>query len=205
MRIVVVGASGRVGRQVVADALEGGHEVRALVRNPGAVSFPASPDLHVVRGDILEPAVAEGLVRGADAVVVAVGGPLSDQPVSLRTDAARAIVAAMEIHGVHRLVLVASAAVLPDPPGVERVWPPGLAPLVADHRGAWEIVSRSGLDWTVLCPPDMADGPRSGRYRHEVDRLPAGGTRISTADVADFVRAALASDTWRQARVGLAD
>jgi putative NADH-flavin reductase len=211
MRLVVVGAAGRVGRRVVRNALADGHEVRALVRDPARAGFEPDDRLHVVTGDVLAPSVAEGLVRGADAVVSAVGDPPGTAPRTLRTEAVRAVVRAMDVHGIPRIVVIGAALVLPaDETGValagERLACDGApAALLADHRGAWEALRDSGLDWTLICPPAIADGPPTGRYRWAVDGLPAGGTRISAADVADFVRAALAATTWHQARVGLAD
>ncbi len=208
MRLVVFGAGGQVGRRVVEYALEAGHEVRAVVRDPDGLSRGATDSLHVVVGDVLQPFVAEGAVRGADAVVSAIGSRESDRPVTLRTEATRAILAGMAVHGVFRLVLIGSAGLLPAADGTlrgETRLPPGLTHVFADHRGAWELVAASGLDWTLVCPPFLRDGPRTRRYRRAIDALPGGGTRISPADVADFVVEALAAGDYRQARVRLAD
>jgi putative NADH-flavin reductase len=207
MRVVVFGAGGRVGQRVVEYALEAGHEVRAVVRSKGEFPFQKSKTLHIDVGDVLAPLVTQTVVRGANAVVSTIGNRLYDEGITLRADATRQILEAMNVHGVPRLLLVSSAGVLPYKPGVLRgefFVEPGFEHVFADHRGAWNRVEQSGIDFTLACPAKLTTGMRLRSYRREIDHFPEGGKDISPEDVADFVVEALDSAEYRRARVGLA-
>jgi uncharacterized protein len=204
MRVVVFGAAGRVGQRVVEYALDAGHEVRAVVRNEREVPFRRSSNLHIDVGDVLAPLVPAMVVRGADVVVSTLGSRRRDEGITLRTDATRQILEAMNVHGISRILLVSSAGVLSGGLLGEHCVELGLEHVVADHRGAWGLVERSGIDFTLACPPRLTSGSRSRSYRREIDRLPDGGTDISPEDVADFIVEALNGAGYRRSRVGLA-
>ena len=110
MRIAVFGATGATGRHVVDQALEAGHEVTALVRNPASLSVE-HPRLEVVVGDVGQARSVEEVVRRQDAVVSALGTNQRRGPVSVTTDGVRVIFGAMEKHGVRRLVVVSARGV----------------------------------------------------------------------------------------------
>jgi uncharacterized protein len=207
MRVVVFGAGGRVGQRVVEYALEAGHEVRAVVRNKGQLPFSKTKMLHIDLGDVMAPLVTQTVLRGADAVVSAIGNRLYDDGITLRTDATRQILEGMNVHGVPRFVLVSAAGVLPYKPGVLRgefYVEPGFESVFADHKGAWQLVEASGIDYTLACPPKMTTGMRLRNYRREVDLLPEGGREISPEDVADFIVETLGAGDYSRTRVGLA-
>ena len=197
MRIVVFGASGGTGREVVAQALAEGDEVVAVARAGSVVP----PGAEVVRADFDEDGVIEDAVRGADIVVSALG-TRGRGPTSVCTDGMGAAIAAMRRTGVRRL-LVVSAAGLPGEgddallrwlvkPILQRV----LRHHYADLRRMEELVRASGLDWTIVRPPQLTDGPRTDRYRRALDRHLAGGRRVARADVAtEILRAAADRDT----------
>ncbi len=197
MRIVVFGASGGTGREVVAQALAEGDEVVAVARAGSVVP----PGAEVVRADFDEDGVIEDAVRGADVVVSALG-TRGRGPTSVCTDGMGAAIAAMRRTGVRRL-LVVSAAGLPGEgddallrwlvkPILQRV----LRHHYADLRRMEELVRASGLDWTIVRPPQLTDGPRTDRYRRALDRHLAGGRRVARADVAtEILRAAADRDT----------
>ena len=197
MRIVVFGASGGTGREVVAQALAEGDEVVAVARAGSVVP----PGAEVVRAGFDEDGVIEDAVRGADVVVSALG-TRGRGPTSVCTDGVGAAIAAMRRTGVRRL-LVVSAAGLPGEgddallrwlvkPILQRV----LRHHYADMRRMEELVRASGLDWTIVRPPQLTDGPRTDRYRRALDRHLAGGRRVARADVAtEILRAAADRDT----------
>lgn len=160
--IVVLGASGKLGREVVAEALARGFLVRALVRHPGA-----RPVAHetVTVGDARDEGVLRALVRGAD-VVVSLVGPVEGSEVELCTRFTHALLTAMQAEGVLRLVYLTGAMVghprerrglvyrlIPRLLGVK-----GRAQL-EDRRRAEADVMASPLRWTVVRPPRLADGP----------------------------------------------
>jgi putative NADH-flavin reductase len=207
MRVVVFGAGGRVGQRVVEYAHEAGHEVRAVVRNKGELPFTKSKTLHIDLGDVLAPLVTQTVLRGANVVVSAIGNRNYDEGITLRTDATRQILEGMNVHGVPRLILVSAAGILPYKPGVLRgefFVEPGFEHVFADHKGAWEQVEKSGVDYTLACPPKLTNGMRLRYYRREINGLPEDGREISPEDAADFIVDALGSDEYRRARVGIA-
>ncbi len=101
MKVLVVGAAGKTGRAVVARAVKEGHEVTTFVHSDGSFDVPG---VEVRAGDAVDSGAMEAAVLGQDAVIDTVGGKTPDQPTTLETDVATAIVAAMQHHGVRRLI-----------------------------------------------------------------------------------------------------
>jgi len=201
MRIVVFGASGGTGRELVKQALALGHEVTVFVRNPAA--FTGGDRLHVVVGDALnEKAVAEGIV-GQQAVLSALGGSLGDN--TLLPESIGHILAAMKRHGVRRLIALGASGVWPG--AVQRLSAPMRAmarvleatllkkPFQA-QRAMQMRIQASETDWTVVQPPRLLNKPGTGRYRVDAEALPAGGVQIARADVATFMLVQLTSAEW---------
>lgn len=192
MRLVVFGAGGGTGRLLVARAAAAGHRVVAVVRDPARLG-PVPPDVTVVAVDLTDPAAVAAAVRDCDAVVSLIGPGAVRGPTTVRSDATAGIVAAMRATGVRRLVVVTAAGHTTDGDGplVRFLLKPLLSTLLrhsfADMRRTEEIVRGSGLDWTLVRPPRLTDGPHTGTYRTEVDRNVRGGLRLSRADLADFL------------------
>jgi len=220
MKLTVVAATGGIGRQVLAQALTAGHDVTALVRNPAGL--PAG--VPVVRADLSDPdpGAVESAVRGADAVLSGLG-PRRNDPSGVAARGTRALVHAMESTGVRRLVVV-SAAPIGTVPSPARPYPPKhdpgdglvmrhvLAPLVkavfkeryADLAEMEDLLRASALDWTVVRPPRLTDGPLTGRYRTAYGRNLRRGVRVSRADVAHLMLATLADPASVGQAVGIA-
>lgn len=198
--VTVVGATGGTGQQVVEQALARGHTVTAVARRPEAVTLP-SPRLRVVRGDVTDPAsltVALAESGAGAAVVVALGVRDSRAPTTLFSAGAAVVVAAMQERGLRRLVVVTAGASVrdpADPPIVRLVVKPVLLRLFpgayADMARMEAVVGASGLDWTVVRPARLTDGPRTGRYRVVAGGAVPGGWRVARADVADLILARL--------------
>jgi putative NADH-flavin reductase len=196
VRIVVFGASGGTGQEVVAQALAEGDEVVAVARAGSVVP----PGVEVVRAGFDEDGVIEDAVRGADAVVSALG-TRGRGPTSVCSDGVGAAIAAMRRTGVRRLLVVSAAGLPGEGDGVLLRWlaKPILQRVLRDHYADLtrmeEIVRASGLDWTIVRPPRLTDGPRTGRYRRALDRHLAGGHRVARADLAtELLRAAADRD-----------
>jgi putative NADH-flavin reductase len=190
MKLTIFGATGKTGRQLTEQALAAGHEVTAVVRDPARLAGLASPRLHVVTADVLDPAAIVPAVAGADAVATAIG-PRGNGPTTISQDTARSIIQAMHKAGTQRLLLVSGSVVTDEGEGpVMRYL---LKPLVrrtalrhvsADMRAAEAEVTRSGLDWTIVRPPRLTDQPATGKYRTATDRnLPRGYT-LARGDLA---------------------
>ena len=190
MKLTIFGATGKTGRQLTEQALAAGHEVTAVVRDPARLAGLASPRLHVITADVLDPAAIVPAVAGADAVATAIG-PRGNGPTTISQDTARSIIQAMHKAGTQRLLLVSGSVVTDEGEGpVMRYL---LKPLVrrtalrhvsADMRAAEAEVTRSGLDWTIVRPPRLTDQPATGKYRTATDRnLPRGYT-LARGDLA---------------------
>ncbi|SHL31066.1 Putative NADH-flavin reductase [Pseudonocardia thermophila] len=196
MRITVFGATGGTGRQVVRQALDAGHQVTAVVRNAAGL-IEQHPALDVVTADVMDPDAITPAVKGADAVVSALG-PRSREETTVCSSGARAIVAAMHAAGTRRLVVVTASGHVVDEgdgPVTRAVVKPLLRRYLrgsfADFARTDRIVQDSGLDWTIMRPPRLTDG-RSRPYRTAIDRNVRGGFTIARADLARAILVALA-------------
>jgi putative NADH-flavin reductase len=221
MKLTIVAATGGIGRELLDQAIAAGHDVTAVVRNPAAL--PDGP-ARTVRADLsaADPAALQSAVAGADAVLSGLGArPRADAGIAER--GTRAIVEAMTAAGARRLIVVSAAPVgtvaspaRPRPPrsdpGDGIVMRTLLTPLVkrlfrdryADLARMEDVILASRLDWTIVRPPRLTDGPASGRYRTAFGRNVRGGLRIARADVASFMLAAVGEPDTIGQIVGLA-
>ena len=204
MKIALFGATGKTGTLVLANLLSKSHTVTALVRNPAKIMI-ASPHLKLIQGDALILADVERAVEGCDAVISVLGLP-SLKPSTLLTVSAGNIAAAMKTKGVKRVIYMGSAGILNEMGGL-----PGmfigfiLRNALKDHRGAYDVLRASPLEWTVLRPLSLTDGDATGRYRTTVTGLPKNGRSISRADVADFIVKTLEQGDYIRQSPALAD
>ncbi len=199
MKLLVFGSTGGTGRELLKQALDQGHEVVAFARSKDKIDDIKHASLQVVCGDVLDPSVVESTVAGQEAVLCSIGA--GAQRTTLRADGTRTIVQAMENTGARRLICLSSLGV-----GDSRSNLPFFTKYIivsiflrhafADHEHQEAIVRQSSLDWTIVRPPRLVDGPRTGDYRHGFSvtdrRIKA---RISRADVADFMLKQLTDDT----------
>ena len=207
MILAIFGASGRTGRQVVAQAVERGHTVRALVRTGGALAGQAG--VTEVVGDVLDPEAVARAVSGADAVLSALGGGPPSAPGVTLSQGMLNIVAAMRAAGVHRVVAVANSGILDSPAGGLRMDQPDFADMyravALEHAGTWRALRESDRDWTLACAPDIVDGPSTASWDATPDVLPDGGRQIHTGNLADFMLDELTAERFVGSRVGVAD
>ena len=181
MRIVVVGAAGKSGQAVVAEAVKRGIGVTAYVRSASrAEGLPAG--VSIVEGDGRDTAALTAAVAGHDAVVVTAGG--RKEPVS--ADIARAVIAAMKAQGVARLIVYSAYGAVDGRGFYGWVMRTAAGKVVADKVELERILSSCGLDWTAVRPGVLTDGPRTGKVKGDVDLVLSGFPQISRADVADF-------------------
>lgn len=189
MRLFILGATGGIGRQLVNQALERHHRVTAFVRSPQKLG-PPRDGLSVIPGDVRNADAMGRALAGHDAVLSALGpsGPARN---TVTSDSARATVTAMRSAGIDRLLVVGVAALFPDIGWFGHLLRNTLLRNIADDSAEMErVVRASGLDWTIVRPPRLTNGPRREHYGVADDRLPngAGGNAIiSRADVAHFM------------------
>lgn len=186
MRIVVLGATGGIGRYLVSGALERGHSVTAYVRSPNKV-VEKLKNLRVVAGDLFDEQQMATVLKGHD-VILSAFGPNAIGPSTERRDFGRALVAAMNLSGVGRVQVVSSAFLFADA---------GLPVFLLSHTlfiyvyrdmasMEKEFVS-TGLEWTMVRPPRLTNGQGTQHYRVRDGHLPSGGFLISRSDVAHFM------------------
>ncbi|HTV82864.1 MAG TPA: SDR family oxidoreductase [Acidobacteriaceae bacterium] len=187
MRLFILGATGGTGRQLVDEALKRGHQVTALVRSPQKMGAPREA-LTVIGGNVLSAEALAGAMAGHDAVLSTLGPP-GPRRNTITSEGARATVEAMQAAGVQRLLIVGVAVLFEDAGWLAWVLRRTLLRNVAADSAEMERVVRgSALEWTIVRPPRLTNGPRTEGYGVADDHLPAGATgMVSRADVACFL------------------
>jgi putative NADH-flavin reductase len=201
MNIAVFGGTGATGKLLIAQALNEGDSVTAYVRHPEKLGI-ANDRLVVVQGDLSDGAAISTAVQGSDGVVslLGQGAPVKGMPVAGGT---RNILSAMAKSGVRRLVAVdtASAADPLDKPSLGSrffIWisKTFMRPAYDDFVATAQAIRESDRDWTIVRPPFLKNGPRTGHV--SVGYLGDGvtGTYLSRANAADFMLKQLRSNEY---------
>lgn len=204
-RILVLGATGGTGQHVVTQALQQGHSVSVLVRHPERLRIE-SDRLRVLVGSVTDDSHAlDAAARDQDVVISALGVGNSLKSGGLIARSMPAIVRAMQTASVRRLIFTSAYGVgetYRDIPLVPRMAIRTLLKdLYADKQVGEDELRRLGgdIDWTLVYPVTLSNGPRTGRYRAGERLTLHGLPRISRADVADFILTQLDDTTyWRK-------
>lgn len=206
MKVTVLGGTGKIGRLVVAQLLDEGHQVVALVRDPGKLVIQ-HPALTVLSGQLTDADLARRAVEGSDAVISALGPSLKPGATGRElTDGTRTVVAAMREAGVHRFIGLATPS-LPDPrdrPTRKAKILPVMAKLMfpnalAELRGMTAAVTDSDLDWTIARITSPTDKPAAGTLRVGFLGVDTVGSAMSRADIAAFLVGQLTDTTYLRA------
>lgn len=204
--MLILGATGGTGIQIVEQAIHKGHSVTALVRSTERLAR-FNGRINTIVGDLMSSAEIASAASGHDAVLSALGPRDPKSKARLMDPFAHAVVNGMSESGVARLILLSIAflfrnAILPP------VYPLGQM-LFKDHVRDCEdmesTVRASALNWTIVRPPQFTDKPATGKYRVEAGRLPLMGFTVSRADVADFMIRAAEQNLYSRQIVGLAN
>jgi putative NADH-flavin reductase len=207
-RVLVVGATGGTGRELVKQALERGCTVTALVRNPAKLRM-AHPQLTVVCGDVLDAAGVSAALRHQQAVLCALGHKRYLGPSRILSEGTRNILRGMQEHGVRRLVCETSLGI-GGSAGRLGVWYtlfviPVILPFYFwDKTRQERTIAASPVEWVIVRPGALTNTGRTGRVRHGT-RLGNFVTtvRIGRADVAAFMLQQLESDVYRGRAAGV--
>jgi putative NADH-flavin reductase len=200
VKLTVFGSTGKTGRELLTQALDQGHDVVACARTPAKLDDIKHARLQVVPGDVLDPAAVGDAIAGQHAVLFAVGAGAGRT--TLREAGTRIVVEAMSTAGVRRLICLSTLGVGDSRANLSFftkyvIVSVFLRHAFADHERQEAVVKQSALDWIIVRPPHLTDGPRTGVYRHgfsTTDKQFAG--KISRADVADFMLKQLTDDTY---------
>jgi putative NADH-flavin reductase len=198
MRIAVFGASGGTGREVVKQALAAGHQVTALARNPASLDS-ADPGLTVVAGNVLDIEAVQQALAGADAAVVSLGST-ANNPDNIVSQGTQVVLDAIgQLGGPRRIVVVSSIGVGESkdqvPFAFKMLMKTVLRKAIEDKERQEALVKASGLDWIIVRPGGLTDGPATGNYKSGLDPKISAG-QVSRADVAAFVLQQLTDDTY---------
>lgn len=207
MKLVIFGATGGTGRQLVAQALEAGHAVTAYVRTASKLNMQ-HPNLTIVQGNILNAPAVLAVVFGKDAVLSALGSRKTGLPDLIQ--GTRNILAAMHECDVRRSLWVSSFGVGASLRQMnwlaQHVIVGGfLRAAIAEKEIQEQLITESEGDWTIVRPGGLTDGPRTGVYRviPSDATTKVGRPTIARADVADFILKALAEGAYIRQAVGL--
>ncbi|MEV6104689.1 NAD(P)H-binding protein [Streptomyces sp. NPDC051940] len=210
MRLTVFGATGGTGKEIVRQALDAGHQVTAVVRDPARLTVSGDGLEVVTVAAVTDPASLRPLVAGRDAVLSGIG-PTSPRRTGIAEASARAVVRAMEETGTRRVVTI-SAAPVGAPAADEsalnkRVLYPLigrlLKPVYTDLAAMEAELRASALDWTAVRPGNLGDKPFTGHYRRAVGaNVPRAGT-LGRADLALAMLECVADEGTYKQVVGL--
>jgi putative NADH-flavin reductase len=202
-KLLLLGATGLTGQQLLAQAIEQGHDVTALVRSPSKLSVNHGP-MRIVTGDATDAAAVDAALDGRDAVLCALGtrSPKAVIGTDLMTASMHALVPAMKRRGVNRVIVESALGVGQSadsaPPAVRLAFATLLRQTGKDKAAAEEYLRASDLDWTVVHPPSLTNGPATGVYRSGEALKLKGVPKISRADVAHFMLSQLDDATYNR-------
>ncbi|MBB6634581.1 NAD(P)-dependent oxidoreductase [Cohnella thailandensis] len=205
MNILILGATGRVGSQIVTYALYDRHQVTVLVRTPEKIQINDN-NLSIIQGNVLNKEDIVRAMHGMDAVISA----LNTDGTTTLTESMPLIIEAMEREGIQRMITIGTAGILQS-----RSAPNSLryqsseskrksVRAAKEHHNVYDMLKQSTLEWTIVCPTYLPDGVRKGNYRVERDFLPEGGVEISVADTAEFTYSQIKASDYIKSRVGIA-
>ena len=190
MKIIIFGASGTIGRQLVYEALAQGHVVTAFVRNREKLKDIRHDRLHIVTGDVLNENSVTAAIRGHEAVLCALG---AGRKGNVRAKGTRNILKGMEQSGVRRFICETTLGCGDSRQNLNFFWKYImfgwlLKEALLDHELQEKYIRESEVDWTIIRPGAFTKGPATGRFRHGFaanDRTIA--LKISPPDVAMFM------------------
>ena len=201
MRVLIIGASKGIGLETTRQALDAGHDVRALARSATAIAV-SNPSLEKMRGDALKTEDVEAALAGVDVVIQTLGVGLGDlfRPVHLFSDATRVLIAAMRSQVVKRLICVTGFGAADSRASIsclQRLPFQIVFGRAYDDKSLQEqLIKESELDWTIARPGVLTNGPRTGRYRILSEASQWRNGIISRADVAEFLVRQIGDQTY---------
>jgi len=200
MKLFVIGATGRTGREIVQQALDRGHEVTAFVRSPEGIGVK-NKRLTVLKGNVMDENQLFQTMQNHDAVISTLGPHEVFKPSSLLHDSALATTRAMNRSGVKRLVVLSAAAHFPGIPN--RIASFIMRNHMRDSLAMEEIVQGSGLDWTIARPPRLTQEEYT-TYRSREGAAPKMGFSLARKAVAAFMLDAVEQKKHFRKVVGIA-
>ena len=200
MKLVIFGATGSIGMEVVEQALAAGHTITAFVRNPAKLNLQ-HPQLNIFRGDVMDLTAVEKAVIGHDAAICVLGSG-KKLTGKVRSQGTKNIIQALEKAGIKRFICQSTLGIGDSWENLNFYWKYLmfgfiLRKIFADHQIQEKYVEDSNLDWTIIRPAAFIAGNRTGKYRHGFPSSDRNSSlTISRPDVADFILQQLTDPTY---------
>ena len=209
MDLIVFGATGMVGKQIVQQALYKGHRVKAFGRNVYTTDFLHTEQLQFVQGALFDELEVYHSILGTDAVLSALGGTF-DGTDRTRSLGMQNIIKQMKKASVKRIIGLGGIGVLNSDENTLLIdrddYPREYIPVGKEHQKAYELLRDSGLDWTFVCPPNIINAGPTGEYHMAADYPPIPDRgRINVGDLAMFMINELDKHEYQNHRVGISN
>jgi putative NADH-flavin reductase len=215
MKLIIFGATGTVGKQLLQQALFNGNQVRAFGRNVYTADYlPVNSDvqtenLQLVQGALFDEGEVFSAIKGCDAVLSVIGGG-SDGTDKTRTLGMKNIIRQMQKAGVKRIVALGGSGILNADEDTLLVdhedYPKKYIPVGKEHQKAYEMLKESGLDWTMVGSPEIISNAPTGAFITAANYEPQPNKyRINAGDLAMFMLNELERNEFVKQRVGISN
>jgi putative NADH-flavin reductase len=209
MKLIIFGATGLVGKQLVQQALFKKHHVKAFGRNVYTTDYLETENLELVQGALFDEGEVFKALKNCDAVISAIGGSM-DGTDKTRTLGMKNIIEQMQKAGVKRIIAIGGLGVLNADESSMLVdtddYPLEYKAVGLEHKKAFELLNESGLDWTFVCPPNIMNEGPTGHYITKADYPPdQNNYKINAGDLAMFMLNELVKNEYTQHRVGISN
>jgi len=208
MKLLIIGGTGGTGKELVKQALEQGHLVTVLARNPASVKIH-DPNLRVVKGDVLDFDKVQSIVAGQDAVLSALGHKRFFLKTTILSRGTKNIIEAMQKQHVTRFICITSLGINDSRFKLGLYYTLFVIPFIVffyfmDKSKQEKLIKSSQLSWTIVRPGQLTNGKKRGVYKHGPNTGNYIITKtISRADVAHFMLSQLNDVTYLHKAVGV--
>jgi uncharacterized protein len=209
MNLIIFGATGMVGKQLVKQALLKGHHVKAFGRNVFTELNMEEKNLELIKGALFDEGEVSNAIKGCDAVLSALGGGFDGND-KTRTLGIKNIIAQMKKNSVKRIVAIGGLGVLNFDENTllldREDYPKEYLPVGLEHKKAYEYLKESDLDWTFVCPPNIIDHEVTGSFITKANYAPEpNNNKIYAGDLAMFMLNELGKNEYVKERVGISN
>jgi len=209
MKLIIFGATGMVGKQLVQQALFGKNQVKAFGRNVYTTDYLETENLELVQGALFDEDEVYHAIKDCDAVISAIGGSM-DGIDKTRTLGMKNIIKQMQKAGVKRIVAIGGLGVLNADENSLLIdkedYPAEYKAVGFEHKKAFELLNESGLDWTFVCPPGIINEGPTGTYVTKANYPPEENKyKINAGDLAMFMLKELKKNEYVKQKVGISN
>jgi putative NADH-flavin reductase len=209
MNLIIFGATGTVGKQLVKQALHIGHHVIAFGRNVFTELEMDVKNLELIKGALFDEKEVYNAIKGSDAVLSALGGGFDGND-KTRTLGIKNIITQMQKNAVKRIVAIGGLGVLNADENTllidQEGYPKEFIPVGKEHQTAYEYLKESGLDWTFVCPPNIINHEATGLFNTNANYPPElNNYKINAGDLAMFMLNELEKNAFVKQRVGISN